>query len=130
MFDIAESDLTFVENTNLLPLDDKGELDFYAVIITEFRFVNPKTVLVKLRHDNYYRSIIKEITFEIQNVFGKIELCNIFEEASYGLSVKRNCNSIQLQMTSLTKDYNILSMNAHKIVVLKCEDIDNNAYPY
>lgn len=130
MLGITKEALPLIEHYELLPTDNNGDFDLYAVIITNFRFVSSDCLSITMRHDFYYSSNNKEITFEIKNVFGKIELTNIFDETSFGLEVKRIFNTLQIHMTSLTKGYTILNIKAKSINVVKCECFDNNKIPF
>ena len=86
MFSIAKEALPLIAHYELLPTGSNGELDLYAVIITDFRFISSDCISITMRHDGYYSSNNKEITFEIKNIFGVIELRDIF--VSHHLALK------------------------------------------
>lgn len=130
MFGISKAALPLIKHYELLPTDSNGEFDLYAIIITDFRFISPDCISLTMRHDGYYSANNKEITLEINGVYGTIELTDIFREPSFGLEIKRNFNAIQIQMASLTKDFTTLNIKGKSINVVKCECFDNNIIPF
>ncbi len=129
-YTISRDAIPFISNIDLLPKNDKGEFDFYAIIITDFRFLNSNCLSLTIRHDCYYSSNNKEITLEIIGVYGTIELTDIFREPSFGLKIVRNFNALQIEMASLTKGFTILNIEAESVKVVKCECFDNNIIPF
>ncbi len=129
-YSISPDALPLINNSNLLPKDTNDTYDLYAVNITDLRFIDSDCILLTIRHDGWYSSNNKEITFKINNIFGKIELDNIFRETAFGLNITREFNSLQIQMNSLTKDYTILKMRAKSITVVNCECIEDNTIPF
>lgn len=127
-----ESDaLELISNHEKLPKDNQGEFDFYAVRFSKFVFLNANTILLRFRHDCYYRSELKEITLKINGVCGKIEMSNIFSETAFGLKISRSYVVLNIQAHSLTKDnYKILDITAHGIDVVTCNDIEYPDPPY
>ncbi len=130
-YTIEPEALELIFNHDKLPKDNQGEFDFYAIRFDRFAFINANTILLKFRHDCYYRSELKEITLIINGVWGKIQLHELFYETAFGLKITRNYASLNIQAHSLTKDnFKILDISAHRIDVVSCNDIEFPENPY
>lgn len=122
--------LSLICNHDILPKDSNGAFDFYAIIFREFVFINESTVLLKFRHDCYYRNNLKEITLKINEVCGKIELYNLFSETSFGLKITKNNAVLNIQAHALTKDFKLLDITGHGIDVIECNFIEFPDNPF
>lgn len=129
-YSIDKEALPLIINHDKLPKDKNGEFDFYAIIFRKFVFFDDKSVLLIFQHDSYYRNNLKELTFKITGICGKIELYNLFSETSFGLKISKIQTLLNIQAHSLTKDYKLLDLTAHGITVLECNDIELPANPY
>lgn len=122
--------LELISNHEKLPKDNQGEFDFYAIRFSRFVFLNANTVLLKFRHDCYYRNELKEITIKINGVWGKIELFELFSETAVGLKISRHYASLNIQAHALTKSFKLLDISAHGMDIVACNDIEFPENPY